>query len=185
MSKKAEIAKFILGAIAVVGIVAIAVAMPNLFMVLGQLNHRTNGKKKFTNKQLYGSFYNLKRTGLITMKQEGDKTVIKLTKNGREKVLKFKLEDMRINRPKRWDKKWRLVIFDIPEKYKKNRDALTSKLKELGFVQLQRSVWVCPYECEDEIDFVKEMYELRSFVRIVTAEKLDLQDDLVKKFKLV
>lgn len=184
MSKKPEIAKYIIGSLAVVGILTVAIVAPNLFSAFGKLGYRP-GKKNYNNKQLYGSLYNLKRTGLISISQEAGKTVIKLTKNGKEKVLKYKLEDLIIRKPKRWDKKWRIVIFDIPEKYKQGRDAFTLKLREIGFIQLQRSVWVCPYECEDEIDFIKELYEIRPFVRIITADKLDLQDDLITKFKLI
>src|SRR3989344_4593151 len=59
-----------------------------------------------------------------------------------------------IKKPARWDKLWRLVIFDIPEEERTGRMALAAKLKELGFYPLQKSVFIHPYECKDEIDFI-------------------------------
>ena len=56
------------------------------------------------------------------------------------------------------DGEWRIVIFDIPEKFKKAREALRMKLKELGFLELQKSVFIFPYECEDEINFIVEVF---------------------------
>ena len=108
-----------------------------------------------------------------------------MTKNGKEKHLKFKVEDMKVNPQKNWDKKWRLVIFDVPVNKSFNRRVFTDKLKEMGFVLLQKSVWCCPYPCEDEIDFLKELYEIGPYVRIVTAEQIDIAYDLQKKFNLL
>src|SRR3990167_2211250 len=65
----------------------------------------------------------------------------------------------------KWDKKWRVVIFDIPEKSRMARDALRRKLKELEFRELQKSVFVHPYECKKEIDFIIEFFNLRHYVR--------------------
>ena len=100
----------------------------------------------------------------------------------RKKLLKFKLDEMIIKKPKRWDGKWRVVIFDIPEKFRLGRDYLRNKLKELGFYQMQKSAWVHPYPCGDEVDFIKELYEVRPFVRVITADSIDIKHDLVKYF---
>lgn len=184
MTKKGEISKFILGTLAAAGLITVAVVAPNLLSALGNLGLIKKDHKRFNKKQLYDSLSNLKRNGLISVQYQGDKIVIKLTKNGKAKVLRYKLEDMVLRKPKRWDKKWRLVIYDIPEKYKTNRNTFVDKLRELEFLQLNRSVWISPYECEDEIDFLKEIYLIRKYVRIITAEKVDVQKDLIKYFSL-
>ncbi|MDP4000749.1 MAG: hypothetical protein Q8P83_00715 [bacterium] len=181
MTKKSEIMKNILSVLAVTGIVVVSLTMPNLLQIFGP---RIVGRKKYNGRQLYGSLYNLKKSGYISMKQEGDKTIIKMTKRGIEKNLKFNLEKLKIKKQTSWDKKWRIVIFDIPENRKTNRNALSFKLKEIGFKPLQKSVWICPYPCEDEIDFIKEMYEIRPYVRIITADSIDTQYDLIKSFNL-
>jgi len=67
----------------------------------------------------------------------------------------------------RWDGLWRVVIFDIPVHYNKARTAFRAKLKELGFVQIQKSVWVCPYPCETEILFVADFFSVRRYIEIM------------------
>lgn len=179
-SKKYEIAKIILAAVAIAGVLVIVVTLPGLAVAFKPFFQN----KDYPGDKLKRSLRNLEKQRLISMTYEGDKTVIKLTKEGREKLLKFKLDEMQIKPQKKWDKKWRLVTFDIPIDYNYNRNAFVWKLKELGFKKMQKSVWICPYPCEDEIDFLKEIYRVRSFVRVVTAEKIDIQSDLFKKFSL-
>lgn len=180
-NRKGLIIKVILTALAIAGVVTIAVVAPALPAALGAIFGPAN---RFSHKQLKRSLTKLEKNGLISISYEGKNIVIKLTKNGSQKVLKYQLDDMQIKPQKRWDKKFRLVIFDIPDKYKKHSTLFSRKLKEMGFVLLQKSVWACPYPCEDEIDFLKEIYQVRPFVRIATVEKLDIQHDLLKKFNL-
>ena len=76
------------------------------------------------------------------------------------------------------------MIFDIPEKFKKAREALRLKLKELGFKELQKSVLVFPYECEDEINFIMEIFLVRPFVRFIRAKSFTNEEQLKIKFVL-
>ncbi len=78
-------------------------------------------------------------------------------------------------------------MYDIPTKpkvYNNAREALRAKIKEIGFVQLQKSVWVCPYECEDEILFLSESYRVTKFIEIFTVDKMLHSERLKSKFKL-
>ena len=89
-----------------------------------------------------------------------------------------------IKKPKRWDGKWRFVIFDIPEKRKTVRDAFRKYLSDLGFYQIQRSVWVWPYECKKEVDFLVELFEIRSDVYYLLVEAITNEALLQKHFQL-
>lgn len=180
MAKRNEIAKGIIYAISAVGVLALAVALPGLPAAFGPFLK----SGKYHKNQIQRTFKTLEHNKLISITEESGKTVIRLTKNGKEKLLKYQLDDLKLNKPKKWDGKWRMVIFDIPEDFKTNRTVFVYKLKELGFVSLQKSVWVWPYDCEDEIDFLKEIYEIRPYVRVVRADYLDIQSDLIKKFRL-
>lgn len=179
--KKGEIVKIVLAGLAVAGVIAVAAAAPNAFAAFGSFYKPARGLSSW---QIKRTLKRLQEKKLVGMSKEGDKTVVRLTKSGRLKVLKYKLEELAIKPLKRWDHKFRLVIFDIPKEYKYRSSVFSRKLKELGFALLQKSVWVCPYPCEDEIDFLKEVYEIKPFVRLVTAEKIDLQQDLIRKFNL-
>ena len=108
----------------------------------------------------------------IREKEKGRVEMV-LSKQGKRKVLSFKLDTLSIKKPARWDGKWRIVCFDIPESEKKAREALRFHLRRLGFYPLQKSMFVVPYFCEDELDFLIEYHNLRPHVWQITAEDLD------------
>ncbi len=114
---------------------------------------------------------------------DGSLTMV-LTDKGKEKAITFNIDNMEIKKPKKWDKRWRVVLFDIPEKHKKAREALRETLKRLGFYEYQKSVLVQPYECQKEIDFVIEYFNIRPYVRMLTADTLDNEIHLKKIFDL-
>lgn len=101
----------------------------------------------------------------------------KLTEKGRLKIIKARIKLLHLIRKKnkksrKWDKKWRVVIFDIPEKRKKLRDELRMQLKLLGFKQLQKSVWIYPFEMDQEFQKLVELYRLKkNIVTMVIGQK--------------
>lgn len=113
-----------------------------------------------------------------------DETKVVLTEKGKLRAMQFKVNDMEIKRSKRWDGKWRIVVFDIPEKIRAARDALRIKLCKLGFYELQKSVFIYPFECRDEIDFVAEVFQIRQHVRFGVLEHITNEAELIKHFDL-
>jgi len=123
---------------------------------------------------------------LIDIKESIDgATKITITQSGKTKSIEFKIDEMNIKKPKIWDKKWRIVVFDIPEKHKKAREAIRECLNNLGFYKFQKSVFVLPFECSDEIDFITEYFNVRSYVRLILAETMDNELHLKKIFNLL
>ena len=115
------------------------------------------GTEKYSNKQISSALYSVKHQKLIEyVTDKNGKTVVKITKKGKTKLRAFDIELMKIKTPSKWDGKWRLVMFDIPMRFTKGREALRFHLKNLQFLQFQKSAWIYPYPCEDEIDFVAE-----------------------------
>lgn len=103
---------------------------------------------------------------LVDYREQADGSIkIVVTEKGKEKALIFNVDNLEIRTPTRWDQKWRLVMYDIPETKKALREALRAKLKELGFHEWQKSVFVHPYPCQNEIDFLVEFFEARPYVR--------------------
>lgn len=111
-------------------------------------------------------------------------TTLVLNENGKQKALRFNIDKLEIKKPGTWDRKWRIVMFDIPEKLRKLRDSLRLHFKEIGLIELQKSVFVFPYPCSKEIEFILEFYNARKHVRFVLADKIDNQLHLMKKFDL-
>ena len=107
--------------------------------------------KKLNHKELRDGITYLYRLGDVE-KDENKNGLITLfaTKKGKLKALDFKLENIK-NKKEKWDGRWRMVAFDIPEKYRKGRDSLRWKLKKIGFCEMQKSVLITPYDCEAEI----------------------------------
>ena len=116
---------------------------------------------------------------------EKNKTnTIVLTREGRKIALVYNSEKMKIKLMKKWDGKWRIVTFDIPEKSRYIRDGIRQALRRMEFFEYQKSVFVHPFECRDEIDFITEFYEARSWVRFIIADSLDNELHLIEHFNL-
>ena len=111
-------------------------------------------------------------------------TTLTLSENGRQRALRFNIDKIEIKKPNHWDKKWRIVMFDIPEKLRRLRDSLRLHFREIGLIELQKSVFVYPYPCSNEIEFILEFYNARKYVRFVLAEKVDNELHLKKKLNL-
>ena len=108
---------------------------------------------------------------------------LQITERGRQKLAQIEFENLRITEPKQWDHLWRIVFYDIPEKQKAGRDALTRKLQEIGFLQLQRSVLIHPFPCKEAIATIAAAYDIDEFVTYIETGHVDRQDVLIKYFK--
>jgi DNA-binding transcriptional regulator PaaX len=127
------------------------------------------------------AFYYLKRKGYLEIVKKNHQIYITLTKEGEKKAKKYQIDDLEIKKPKTWDRKYRIIVFDIPNVTRIKRDALRGKLKELGFYRLQQSVWVYPYECKKEIDLLREFFGLTPKELILISGKME-GDKFLRKF---
>ena len=103
----------------------------------------------------------LEKRKLISFKELGGGSVrIELTHRGKTLVRTYDLEKMKLVKPKRWDGKWRVIIYDIPTAKRKASNAFREKLRALGFFPLQKSVWIHPHECLPEVEFLATVFEI-------------------------
>jgi len=107
-----------------------------------------------------------------------------LTSQGKQLLSEREIWELTIPKPKTWDKKWRLVLFDIPKDKRKRRDIFRLRLKELGLVLYQDSVWVHPYPLFTPVKRSADFYSLSKCVSFAIAEKLTGEEQLRKHFKL-
>jgi len=179
---KSEITKDILKWLAIAGVISIAATSPYFATnLVGGFKNRGKYKKK----KIGDTFYNLRRQGFLNIETRGHRVCISLTERGKKMAGRFQIDSLKINKPKKWDKKWRIVIFDIIQLKKLQRNIFREKLRELGFAPLQKSVWVTPYPCKDEIELLREFFGLgQREVRLITAEDIENVDFLIKIFKL-
>jgi len=105
-------------------------------------------------KQLYCVLRRLRCDGLVEVIKKQNKGEIYLTSKGKTRWMNYQLNNLVLKQQKKWDKKWRIILFDIPEKKRKIRDSLRKKIKGLGFLEFQKSVFIYPFPCRDEINFL-------------------------------
>lgn len=180
---KSEIVKEILIWLVFAGAICITVNSP--YFVKNLLNNYKKWKK-YSRKKIGDTFYNLKRQGLIEIKRERNQIYISLTKDGKRKAGIFQINNFKIKRSKKWNKKWSVVIFDIAQLKKFYREAFRGKLKELGFYPLQKSIWVHPFNCQTEIELLRDFFGLsENEVRLIIAEDIGDDKKLKNFFKLI
>lgn len=137
------------------------------------LHERALSKKeqeKLESRNISQALYNLKKRRIIQIREKSGRVRIILTEKGRFRKLTRDLKRMRIPKPNVWDKNWRFLIFDIPEAQIVIRNAFRSELKRLGFIQFQQSVWIHPYPCEEEVDFLAEYFKINKFLSLLTVK---------------
>ena len=178
-----EIAKYILIAVGVAGVVAVAAAAPGI-LYAAKLFARD--QRRFANKQkkqkVVRTIQRLRKHNLLRIREKDGKLAIELTKEGKRLFKEIQLDKLRITKPPFWDKKWRIVIFDIPDKsFKRARDVLRGKLKEWEFYPLQKSVWVCPWPCENELQLIAELYGVAPYINIMVVEKI-IDDVAIREY---
>ncbi|PIP27921.1 MAG: hypothetical protein COX29_03920 [Candidatus Moranbacteria bacterium CG23_combo_of_CG06-09_8_20_14_all_35_22] len=143
-------------------------------------------KYKYKNKKeknkISSIFYRLKKNNLIDVEFRGKQIFVSLTEEGKKKAGKYQIDNLEIKKDKEWDKKWRVLIFDVKEKDKSKREALRGKIIELGLYQLQRSVWVCPYNFLREIEILRGFFGFnKDEMKVITASEIE-NDEKIKIF---
>lgn len=165
------------------GVVISAVLfMPGIGKVFSSSVWSGEGYNKRRLKQVLKRFENKK---IVEVVETTDGAVVRITKNGFTKALKYKLEEIRIKRQKKWDKKWRIVIFDIPERKKRIREELRARLRQMEFHRLQESVYVHAFPSFNEVEFLRQVFGVDISVTYIIAQKIEGQDNLKKIFNVI
>lgn len=108
-----------------------------------------------------------------------------ISERGLKLLKEWELSDYRIKKPKKWDGKWRVIIFDIPEKKRKIRTRVREILSATGFQRLQDSVWVFPYDCEDVIGLVKTELGIGKYLLYMIVDEIENDRFLRMDFDLI
>ena len=178
--KKQDIQHAVLAAVAVAGFLTLAATAPNALRLLDYL---PNGKYnlKYRMKSVAGR---LAAKGYVVWVEKDDKKYLRITPAGR-KVLAFEQAKVALkNQKKKWDGRWRMVTFDIPERRSVVRFRLRAVMREIGFVRMQDSVWDYPYDCEDFIALLKVELKIGRDVLYAIADTIEHDKGLRRHFNL-
>ena len=152
------------------------------FKILGEMADVWKGVNKFNFKR---TIKNLYHSRILKEVKNKDGTIsVVLSEKGKKIAEVYSLDNLKINKSKKWDGNWRLVIFDVPERIKKVRDALRMHLKNLGFYELQKSVFICPFPCTEEINQIVDFYNIHEHIRVIIAHSIDNEEELMKQFNV-
>ncbi len=163
--------------VAAAGLLSVALLAPNAVQVLKMFGWKP-GKR---HKEMIGRSRNmLLEKGLL--RYEGK--FLRLTPKGEKKLRQLELSEFKLKRPKKWDKKWRVLIFDIKEEKKVLREKVRKTLRTIGFYRLQDSVWVYPYDCENLITLLKADFKIGKELIYMIVDAIENDRFLKEMFDL-
>jgi hypothetical protein len=178
--RRTKINRAIIGTVAVAGLITVAAVAPK---VIGML-----GRSAYVRQRLHQSrsrISKLIREGYLELECRDGKSYVRLTEKGEHFAALMHEGKLAPRKPRRWDGKWRLLIFDIPEKRKGTREKIRATLITLGFVRLQDSVWIYPYDCEDFILMLKADFKIGKDVLYIIADQIEYDVPLRTHFNLL
>ena len=174
-----NISKLILKSLFAISIAVTLISLPGMAKIIKLFETDKNYRNKF-NREIY----RLKKYGYVKTYKKGGEVFIDLTKKGIKLVKKYNIEDLELKKESKWDKNWRMVLFDIPENKKSARASLRRKLGQLGFLKYQKSVFIYPYSCKDEIDFISNYFHVEDFVNYIVVKKINNDKKFRKCFNI-
>lgn len=170
--------KIVLQTIAGVGVLSVALVAPNVIQAFQKLGFIPKPRQR---EIINISRYRLVKAGLLARNERG---YLRLTKKGDAKLRQLELHDYKIKTPTRWDRKWRLLSFDIPEARGNLRDKVRLTLRTIGFERLHNSTWVYPHDCEDLITLLKADFKIGKDLLYIIADKIENDGWLKQQFDL-
>lgn len=156
-------------------VVAALFVAPNIGLALAPFLRADDPyeRREWNRRRVQAALKRLAERRYVRFEEQGKNTYIVITEFGKRRLRQFDFETLALpERPRRWDGKWRMVVFDIPEKRKRARMALSAKLVHVGMLALQRSVYVYPHPCEDEVDFLCQFLDVDRHTHVIEAASL-------------
>lgn len=137
------------------------------------LDEFPGGWRKIGQSKIKDGIRDLNKQKFIRKKEEYDGSVlVSLTEKGRLRALNLKFRRLG-NKKEKWDGKWRMVAFDIPDECRKGRNALRYRLRTAGFYELQESLFLYPYDCQEEIKNLVDLFNLQKYVCCAIISSID------------
>lgn len=172
----------LLATVALTGVALVAAIAPNAPAALAKLPSVKRAQLRYQYRTALGR---LAAQGYVQFEQRDGKRYARITEKGRT-VLEFEQAMATLAAPKkrRWNRRWRVIVFDIPERRRGTRDRLRKVMAGVGFVRLQDSVWVYPYDCEDFIALLKAEMKIGGAILYMVVEEIENDSHLRAHFGL-
>src|SRR3989344_8207461 len=131
--------------------------------------------KTLSQQQVNQAVKGLEKRNIIKLDFVNDDVYVSLEEKGEKKMAKYSLAKILEykRKQKKWDGKWFMVFFDIPEIQRIKRNYLRKFLKSIGFYQYQQSVYLFPYECRNVIEYLRKIVEAGKYTKYIVAESIE------------
>ncbi|MDP2648840.1 MAG: CRISPR-associated endonuclease Cas2 [bacterium] len=182
-ARRGSIERAVIGTLFVGGVLTVGIMAPKVLGLMRR-EHVDAVLPQDPKQRLRETLLRLKRKGMVAFEKRGNKNYPYLTKKGIEQAERLKIGSLSIPKPLRWDRRWRIVIFDIPQDKNALRDRIRSMLLNLGFYKLQHSVWVYPHDCEEIVALLKLNQGVRSEVLYIIADAIEYDHPIREHFSL-
>jgi CRISPR-associated endonuclease Cas2 len=161
--------------------------LPSPYYTLGKfIKALLEEDKNLSKKQIKKALYDLEKRQLIDIIEKDGQVKIYLQEKGKQKVItrSIKLLLDYKKKEKKWDGRWFMVFFDVPEIEKQKREFLRKYLKKLGFYRYQKSVYIFPFECKKEVELIKKIVEGAKYMKYIVASEIEEEEKIKKYFNL-
>ena len=179
--RKGYVQTALLVTIALAGVLLVTAAAPNALQLFGGLGRR---RKRFAD-QSRSTLSALAKKGDVRFENRDGKKFVRITEQGKRTLsLALYKERLRMSKKRKWDKRWRFIIFDIPEKRNSARKRLRLLMRQFGFLRIQDSVWAYPYDCEEVVALAKAELRLGKDVLYMIVESVENDNWMRRHFGL-
>lgn len=165
-------------------LLGVALIAPNAIRMLKPLSRNEEEWENYYPSSLQRYTMRLWRKGLVDVKETSEGYTVVITEKGKTEILRYDMEAMSIKKQDPWDRKWRMIFFDIPTGEDSPRHAFREHLRSMGFFMMQKSVYVHPYPCHKQVQFLREVFGIPHSVKLATVDFLENDDDLRRFFRL-
>lgn len=161
-----------------------SIMMPNAVRLLKHVSEKI-GPTPRLKERVSQAYTRLIKSGILERLPTAQGMGVSLTERGKQMALRLEaMEQLRGAKPKKWDFKWRIIMFDIWERRRGVRDELRRTLEEVGFIKIQNSVWAYPYPCEELLVFLRIDLRLGRSILYLVADEVEHDKLLRKHFNL-
>ncbi|MCI0559937.1 MAG: CRISPR-associated endonuclease Cas2 [Nitrososphaera sp.] len=177
-----HIQQAVLAAVGMAGILTVMALAPNIFQAFPSIIGKKRYKLAF---QARTAVQRLVIKGHVRWVERGGKKYLEITESGRRALdISIARAETTARTKRRWDRRYRMVIFDIPERRRAVRERLRRLMSEFGFLRLQDSIWISPYDCEDLVALIKAELKVGKDILYVIADSIENDGWIKKHFEL-
>lgn len=131
------------------------------------------GKDTKTSYALARALKNLVEGGYAKIHKSERQNYAKITAHGKTRLNTMTLRSEDALVPQTWDGFWRIILLDLPENRKNERESLRYLLKKANFVCLKNSIWISPYPFEHLFMNIKKDLGFTTEMMILVTNKID------------